>query len=75
MHIDMAVVLLNYLLDNCEAQADALVINVCSTLQFSEAREQLCEVVLMDASPGIFDVAYEDSTKHVVRHLDLNFSI
>ena len=75
MHIDYAVVLLNYLLDYCEAQTDALVIYVSSALQFSEAREQLCDVVFMNASPGIFDVAYEDSTKHVVRHLDLNFSI
>ena len=50
-------------------------VNISRALQFAEAREQLCDVSFINASPGIFDVAYEDSTKHVVGHFDLDFAI
>ena len=74
MHSDQTIVLLNYLLDNCKAQADALVVNVCSAMQFAESREQFCDVVFMDTSPSVLDVANEDASSHVVRHFDLNLA-
>ena len=72
MHIDWPIVLPNYRLDNWEAQAEALMVNIILALQLAVAREQLCDVVLSNASPSILNLAYKNTTKHVVGHSDLN---
>ena len=51
----IAVVGINNLLDNGEAEAETLAIHLCCSLQFAEAREDLTDIFLINSRPSVLN--------------------
>ena len=66
MDINYAMVLLDDLLDDCEAKSNAFVIHVSRPLQLSESREQFGYVLMSDAFPSVFYLASKYTSSVII---------
>lgn len=72
-HLSLA--LLNDLANDGQSEADALMIQLCCSLQLTEAREELGQVLSVDPRACVLHMHDERFLEVVVLELDLNDAI
>ena len=66
LHIDIAVTMCDYLLDDCEAETDSFVVHLGRSKKFTEPREQLLLVLLGYTDASVAHVTNEHLSVVVV---------